>query len=184
MGTGMSEKLLWKDFAKEECCDDCPLLKAEICKGGFTCYGGHPIEPPCCSFNDDTDLIEWVDEYFERQRKREEREQERIKKETERKERAKKSAETRRKLRSYCYKEIYALKQAEKALRAQRSAEDFARSMADAINFANEIFRYEERVRVKPQISDEVKRLQELVDKAKANYEAKRKEFYAKLKED
>lgn len=174
----MKEILLWKDFAKEECCDECPLLKAEICTGGFTCYGGQPIEPPCFSFDDDTDLNEWVCKYYEHQKKREEQEEARIRKERKRSERAKKAAETKRALRAYCYQEICALKRAEKALKAQENAEHLGRSIADAFNFANEIFRYEERFLVDPEISKSVNALQEAVSEAKERLERKRKEFY------
>ena len=178
----MGEKLLWKDFAQEECCDDCPLLKSEICTGDFVCYGGQPIEPPCCSFNDDTDLNEFVREYYAQQKKREEQEEARAKKEKEKKERARKAAETKRALRAYCYQEIYALKQAEKALKAQENAESLGRSIAEAFNFANEMFRYEERFSVSPEISEKAKVLHDAVVKAKERYEAKRKEFYEKRK--
>ena len=178
----MGEKLLWKDFAQEECCDDCPLLKSEICTGGFVCYGGQPIEPPCCSFDDNTDLNEWVRKYYEQQKKREEQEDSRIKKERERKERARKAAETKRALRAYCYQEICALKQAEKALKAQENAEYLGRSIAEAFNFANEMFRYEERFSVNPEISEKVAALRDAVAKAKERYEAKRREFYEKKK--
>ena len=178
----MEEVLLWKDFAQEECCDDCPLLKAEICAGGFTCYGDQPIEPPCCSFDDDTDLYEWVRNYYDYQRRLEKQEDERIRKEKARKERAKKAAETKKALRSYCRDEIYALKRAENALKAQESAEHFAKSVAEAFNFANVVFGYEERYEVKPELSDSIKRLQEEVRIARENYEKKRIEFYEKAR--
>lgn len=70
--------MLWKDFKETEDCESCPLLDTEICPGGWRCYGGEPIEPPCCSFNDDTDLDKWVEDYFERQIKWEEQEDARI----------------------------------------------------------------------------------------------------------
>jgi hypothetical protein len=39
-------------------CDECPLYEHD-CKGGFTSDGnGNPIEPPCCSWNDDTVIYE------------------------------------------------------------------------------------------------------------------------------
>ena len=77
--------MLWKDFAQEECCDSCPLLENEICPGGFVCYGGQPIEPPCCCFDDNTDLDDWVNDYFEQKKRREELEESRLKKEQKKK---------------------------------------------------------------------------------------------------
>lgn len=174
----MTDTLLWKDFAKQEDCNGCPLLEEEICPGGFACYGGEPIEPPCYSFDDETDLYQWINDYFDSQRRYEEREATRLKEERKRKERAQKAAETRRKMQWYCRDEIYELKQAQKALKAQENLENFSRSFAEAINFANEMFQYKERVAVKPQISEEVEHLRMRVDKTKAAFEAKRKEFY------
>lgn len=44
-------------FAKDiHDCNDCPIYKEE-CSGGWTSDGGgQPIEPPCCSWNDDTEV--------------------------------------------------------------------------------------------------------------------------------
>lgn len=170
--------MLWKDFAKQESCDGCPLAENEICTGGWACYGGEPIEPPCCSFDDDTDLDEWVIRHLEQQRAWEEREDRRIREEAKRKERAKKAADTRRAIRWYCRDELYALNRAQNALQAQEAAERFASSLAEAVNFTNEMFRYKERVQVKPEFSAEVKRLEAEVASAKKRYDAKRKEFY------
>lgn len=178
----MSESLLWRDFAEEECCDNCPLLKAEICPGGYACYGGQPIEPPCCSFDDDTDLVEWVEEYFEMQRQREAREDERIKADRKKKERAKKAADTRRALKNYCRDELYILNRAKSELQAQLNAERLAKSWAEAFNFANEMFRYEERYKVRQEISEHVKKLQLEVERAEKAYQEKKKEFYRNRK--
>ncbi len=171
--------LLWKDFAKEESCDNCPLLENEICKGGFVCYGGKPIEPPCTCFEDDTDLNAWVDDYFEQKKRREEFEESRLREARKKKERAKKAADTRRALRWYCFAEIQALKQAEKELKAQKAAERLAAIWAESVNITNEIFRYEERLACNPWLSAEIKRLETEVFAAKEKYDAKRKEFYA-----
>lgn len=174
--------MLWKEFSKKESCDGCPLLKNEICPGGMVCYGGAPIEPPCCCFEDDTDLDEWVSRYLEQQRAREDREDRLAREEAKKKERAKKSADTRRAIRWYCRDELYALNRAQKALQAQEAAERFVSSFAEAVNFTNKMFRYEEQVQVKPEISAEVKQLRAEVASAKERYDAKRKEFYAKRK--
>lgn len=52
--------MLLKDL-HGDCCG-CPIKKAEYCLGGFACYGGEPIEPPCCDMDEDTDLDAWVDD--------------------------------------------------------------------------------------------------------------------------
>lgn len=79
-----------------EDCDSCPL-KDHDCPGGWTSGGsGQPIEPPCCSWNDDTKVyvgmydreyiyseqeLKWIEE--ERQRKEEREREERHKRDVE-----------------------------------------------------------------------------------------------------
>lgn len=176
--------MLWKDFKQKECCDGCPLLENELCHGDIVCYGGEPIEPPCCNFDDNTDLDKWVDDMLVRRRRREEAEDKRLKAEQEKKDRAKKATDTRRAMHWYCRNEIQALKKARKALEAQRALESLASGVAEAINFANKMTRCEERMAVKPEISDEVLRLEAEVDAAKKAYDSKRKEFYAERKKE
>lgn len=176
--------MLWKDFKEKEDCYGCPLLEYEMCTGGYQCYGGEPIEPPCCNFDDDTDLDKWVDDMFAQRRRREEVEDKRLKAELEKKDRAKKAADTRRAMHWYCWDEIQTLKKARKALEAQKALESLASSFAEAVNFANEMFRYEERMAVKPEVSAEVLRLEAEVEAAKKAYESKREEFYAERKKE
>ena len=38
-------------------CSECPLYQND-CVGGWTSGGGIPIEPPCCSWNDDQEIYE------------------------------------------------------------------------------------------------------------------------------
>ncbi len=170
--------MLWKDFDGKEDCSGCPLLDAEICPDGVCCYGGTPVEPPCCSFDDNTDLDEWVRNYFEQQRIWEEREDARIREKKKKKEQAKKAADTRRAIRLYCWDEIQELRRAQKALDSQKTVERLASSFAEAVNVTNAMFQYAERVAVKPEISKEVRRLEAEVAAAKEKYDAKRKKFY------
>ncbi len=170
--------MLWKDFREEGDCENCPLLKSELCTGGFQCYGGEPIEPPCCGFDDDTDLDEWVADQYERLQAYEEYEEKKLKETKERKERAKKAANTRREIRWYCASEILELKRIEKTLKARKAAEGFALSLAEALNLTNAMFQYRERATANPQISEEIKRLEAQLVIAKQKYEKKRKEFY------
>lgn len=176
--------MLWKYFKQQECCDGCPLLENELCPGGIVCYGGEPIEPPCCDFDDDTDMNKWVADMLAQRLRREEAEEKRLKAEQEKKERAKKASDTRRAMQWYCRDEIQALEKARKALEVQRALESLAADFAEAINFANEMFRYEERVGVKPEVSAEVLRLEAEVELAKKAYGSKREQFYAERKKE
>ena len=164
-------------------CKICPLLEEDICPGGYRCYGGDPIEPPCCSIDEDADLDDWIEGYYEDQRRYEKYLEEKDRKTRAMKERARKAAATRRALRLYCLSELTALKSAKKRLEAQKSAEHFATSFAEAINFANEMFRYEERVAADPKISEAVKALEAEVAHCEKAYQAKRDEFFRKRKE-
>ncbi len=173
--------MLWKDFVANESCDGCPLLENEICPGEFCCYGGEPVEPPCHTFNDDTDLDKWVQDYYKSLRAEEARQEEKKQRERQRKERAEKAADTRRAVRAYCVAEISEVKRAEKELQTQREAERLATSFAEAFNLANEMSQSDGRVTISG-VSAEIERLEAKVASAKEKYEAKRKEFYAKRK--
>lgn len=71
--------MTWKEYSDQyEDCKQCPLLKAEICPGGIVSYGGVPIYPPCCDFDDDTDLDEFIETSLENERRYEEWEDKRI----------------------------------------------------------------------------------------------------------
>lgn len=167
-----------KDLGED--CELCPLLKEEICPGGWKCYGGEPIEPPCCSMEEDTDLDQWIANYYEQEQRYERYFEEKARKEREKKERAKKAADTRKSMQIYCSAEISALKRAKKQLEVQKSVELLASSLAEAVNITNEMFRYEDRVQIRPEISEAVKRLSEEVEQCKTKYDTKRKEFYKK----
>ena len=172
----------WKEIAELEDCDLCPIKKNELCTGGFACYGGSPIEPPCCFFEDDTDLDEWIEERFERRRKFEQFEDERIRREKAKKEKAKKAAETKREVRFYCRNEINQLKSYEKQLEAYKASLSLASTFAEAFNITNEMFGYSERLKQKPEVQQTIDDLAAKIKEAKQKYEEKRKEFYKSRK--
>lgn len=168
----------YKEIMDDKNCDRCPLMQEEICPGGWRCYGGEPIEPPCCSFDDDTDLDEWVSEYYASQYRYEKAEDERIRKEKAKKEKAKKAAETRREMRFYCRNEIKQLKSYKNQLEAHKASLRLASTFAEAFNITNEMFGYSERLKQKPEVQKTIDDLEEKIKEAKQKYEAKRKEFY------
>lgn len=177
--------LLWKDFCDQELeCDDCPLKQEDLCPGGWSASpGGTPIEPPCCSFDDDTDLEEWVSDAINLQFKMEEAEDRRLQQKKKRQDAAKKAAQTKRQLKLYCHKELYDLKYAKNELLKFERGLEFARAFAEAFNVTNEMFRYSERMVEKPENEKELKRLKKAVKEAQKKYDSKKAEFYQKRKE-
>lgn len=139
--------MLYKDL--EDDCDNCPLKQHDICSGGWQCYGGEPIEPPCCSFNDDTDLDKWVDDYFERQRVWEDAEGRRIQAEQKRKERNALAQKRRREAKWAVRHESNEIKILRKRIAANEAALRLASSLAFAFNTTNEMFGYDERANPK-----------------------------------
>lgn len=129
-----------------DCPNGCPVYEEGICPGGYACYGGDPIEPPCTSFDDDTDLDEWISRYYDRQRRFDEAEDKRIKAEKAKQERnalaQKHRAEAARETRF----ETREIKSLRKRIAGNEAAARLARSLAFAFNTTNEMFRYEERV--------------------------------------
>lgn len=80
-------------------CSFCPLNQNYcFCEGGMVCYGGMPIEPMCCSFNEDDVLQDIYDrfvsqEYAQAKAKQEQEKQQKLKEE--------KSKQRKQKLREY-----------------------------------------------------------------------------------
>lgn len=168
--------MLWKEIADSEDCDLCPVKEAELCCGGYNCYGGAQVEPPCCMFDDDTDIDEWISEY-------ENWKDSQIKSEKAKQEKTKKAAETRREMRWYCLNELQEIKSLEKALSAYESQLSLASSFAFAFNTTNEMFRCPERLKEKPEVKLNIERMKSKIQESKQRYEEKRKEFYLYKKE-
>ena len=173
----------WKEFSEIEDCESCPIKKAELCGYGSSCYGGIPIDPPCCFFEDDTDIDEWIKEAYDRQRRYEEYQDKLIREKKAKEQRAKKAADTRQKMRLYCMAEIVEIKTLEKRLKAYEKELSFARSLAFAINHTNEMFRCSERLTEKPEAQKTIDELKNQIEIAKEKYKTKRKEFYAEQKD-
>ena len=168
----------YREIIQDDDCASCPIKRAELCTGGYACYGGSPVEPPCCSFDDDTDLDEWVKDAFERRKRYEEYQDKIAKQDKAKKEKAKKAVETRREMRFYCRSEINQLKSCKKQLEAYKSSLRLASSFAQAFNITNEMFGYSERLKQKPEVQKTIDDLETKIKEAKQKYEAKRKEFY------
>lgn len=169
--------MLYKELKELEDCEQCPLLREEICKGGITCSpSGEPIEPPCYCFDDDTDLDKWVEEYYNRLAYYEEQEHQKFLSEQERKRKAEKAKRRRDYLKRYCFTEAMEVKRAREELASSKAVLDFAESMAFAINATNEMFRYSERVSIRKDKIDDLKRLEIYLENAKQKLKEKQRE--------
>lgn len=160
-----------------EDCENCPLLKEEICPGGMTSSpSGTPIEPPCCSFDDDTDLDQWIDDYYDGQRRYEEYLDRKYEEEQKKKHKADVAKRKRNYLKWYCFDEKLEVKRARKRLEAHQAAVSLAESMAFAFNTTNEIFGYSERASVNTNADEELKRLQNALSESESRLKEKQKE--------
>lgn len=160
-----------------EDCENCPLLKEEICPGGMTSSpSGTPIEPPCCSFDDDTDLDQWIEDYYDGQRRYEEYLDRKYEEEQKKKHKADVAKRKRNYLKWYCFDEKLEVKRARKRLAAHQAAVSLAESMAFAFNTTNEMFRYSERASVNTNADEELKRLQNALSEVENRLKEKQKE--------
>ena len=129
----------------QDCPKGCPVFEAGICPGGYACYGGNPIEPPCTSFEPDTDLEEWIVQHYERELRRDEAEDRRIRKEAEQREANALAQKRRNQAKWEVLSETKEIKRLKKAIMANNAAIRSAENMAFAINTTNEMFGYSER---------------------------------------
>ena len=90
-------------------CSFCPLNQTYcFCDGGMLCYGGEPIEPMCCSFNEDDVLRDIYDrfvlqDYAQTKAEEEKEKQQKLKEE--------KSKQRKQKLREYKFRNCKELEQ-------------------------------------------------------------------------
>lgn len=158
-------------------CEQCPLLKEEICPGGWTASpSGSPIEPPCCSFDDDTDLEQWLEDYYENQRRYEEYLDRKWEDEQEKKRKAEVAKKKRNYLKIYCNYERIDVKRAKKRLQSYKAAVSLGESIAFAFNTANAMFGYSERLNKNQKADDELKRLEDELANAEKKLKEKQKE--------
>lgn len=162
-----------------EDCDYCPLIEEGLCTGGFTSDGrGMPMEPPCCSWDPDEDIDQWIINFYERRRRAEEWADKKYREAQAKKERAAKAAKTRSEVRQYTSKERDELKMVERRLRVLERQIDFARSMAEAFNFADNMMGGKPRYVIPEKESQQIQQLKRMVKEAEARLKAKREEFY------
>ena len=173
--------MLYKDFRDQDLeCDSCPLNDGEICPGGMTSNGrGEPVEPPCCSFDDDTDMEEWVRKYYEYQRKCDEAEDARIKAQREKEAKNAIARERRRKSQRHVWHENHEIKLLKQKIAKNERMAEFARSLAEAFNTTNKMFRYGERIEIKERTKTDIENdeMRERIAELKATKKEKLKAF-------
>lgn len=158
-------------------CVQCPLLKEEICPGGYTSSpSGTPIEPPCCGFDDDTDLEQWIEDYYENQRRYEEYLDKKWEAEQKKKRKAEIAKKKRDYLKWYCFDEKLEVKRARKRLSAHQAAISLGESITFAFNMTNEMFGYSERLKKNKKVDDELKNLEDALADAEMKLKEKQKE--------
>jgi hypothetical protein len=134
---------------EEDCKEQCPLYD-EFCSGGMACYGGDPVEPPCMYWDDEN---EDVDDIYHRmvkgRRRYEEWEDKKYKQEQEAEKKKEERNKKAREARWHVYSEQKEITSLRKRIRNNEKILSYAKGMATATNFANEMFGYKERVEVK-----------------------------------
>lgn len=126
-------------------CEFCPLNGDYCtCEGNMVCYGGMPIEPPCCGFEDE-DIL---DEIYDQWRDAEVREERyRAEKEKEAQIKKAKSEERKKKLREYKrrhWKELQEIKTLKSKIKGEQKNIKYIEEMrmyANVINSVNKMFR-------------------------------------------
>lgn len=163
--------------AEIEDCENCPLLEEGICPGGMTSTpSGIPIEPPCCSFDDDTDLDQWIEDYYESQRQYDEYLDRKWEAEQEKERKSEKAKKRRDYLKWYCFNEKLEVKKARKRLTAHQAAISLGESLAFAFNMTNEMFGYSERLKKNQKVDNELKKLEGALAEAERKLKEKQKE--------
>lgn len=157
-------------------CSICPLKDEGLCSGGWVCYGGEPIEPPCASWDSDEEVEDYIESMHASISEKEEYE-DRLREEREKKRRKNEIAKRKRRyLEIYCCSEKREVESLKKQIQSYESIERFADSIATAFNITNEMFRYPERKEVNPEITERLKSLREKLKEAEQKLKDKQKE--------
>lgn len=160
-------------YSEIDDCEQCPLKKEEICTGYWTSSpSGTPIEPPCCDFDDDTDLDQWMESYYNKQAKQMSYSYRKLKKEKKKKQ-EKIQAEKRRKyLEQYCASEIMKVEKAREEFVLYKKRIAFTQSMSFKGNMINEMLGYFGGVNIN-NMEEELKRLENALNEAYKKLEEK-----------
>lgn len=165
-----------KLYEIEDDCDLCPLLKADLCSGGISVTPNGYREPPCCNMKEDTDLEEYVNEYNRKAMLYKQKKKERDKIKREKQEKQAISNRKRNYLKSYCYKEYKLIKDLKSQIKSYEELICKANIRSKTINLTNEMFRYEDRVTINPELELKLNKLRDDLNIAEINLKEKQKE--------
>ncbi len=157
-------------------CDECPIRKAELCN--FAMCREFSCDPPCSFADPDQDMDEWIIAKNKQISQIEAYRDKLYKKEQEKIQKAKERAETIRAMKSYCNAELERVAFWKKVLKEAESSIQTAELRVEAVNLTNEMFRNEERYKVKPYLYKIFEEAKQKLEIAQEQYRIKRKEFY------
>lgn len=165
-----------KLFEVEDNCDICPLLKAELCSGGMSITPNGYREPPCCNMNEDTDLDEYVAEHYRltELRRQQRKEREKIKQEKQQKQAI--ANKKRNYLKSYCYQEAKVIKDLKSQIKYYEELISKANIKSKAFNLTNEMFGYDNRAVINPELELKLNQLKDELKVAEIHLKEKQKE--------
>ena len=144
-----------------DCKKHCPLY-GEFCNGGMSCRGDSPIEPPCTSFNDTDILLEKAINYRETRERHEDEYANMIAKKEERRRKNLEQSLKRRKYNARNYAELSQINDLKKSIKRRKNAINFVESYSSAVNITNEMFRENGILKLKSDISEYEKQIDEL----------------------
>lgn len=159
-----------------EDCEFCPLKIHDICHGGWTCYGGEPIEPPCANIDGEEELDELIERYYINEKLKCEIEHKMFEKEKQKERINEIKRKKREYMNKYCWKEIHDLKILKRELKKIESTIKTMEIFSNAINSTNEIFGYNERISISEKKYKEIEELKTNIDIAEKKLREKQKD--------
>ena len=133
--------MLWKDFRAQDLeCEDCPLYIEGLCKPGHAGPNGYLEDPPCCWFEDDTDMEAECGIVVARNNAIEDEIDRKWKADKERKAKNEIAKKRRNESKWHVWSETHDIKALRKQIAGNLAIINFQRSFASAVNFANSCY--------------------------------------------
>lgn len=158
-------------------CEDCPL-NGECT--GMKCYGGAPIEPPCCRWNPEDDLDDVVDSYYGNIIAREREIARKISEEQKENEKKELKKKRQRESKLYVHEENIKIKKLKKCIEGYRRLI----GLSNAFSITNKMMRMEDDrpKQAKGYLQNEIDKLYEQINEIEKVKKKKLKELNEKRK--